>query len=69
MTKSNISIHSIDYMSIEEKKKQHDLVSCTRETLTGIITRNKIYVNRCQKILTKLNILSYLYFTHQNKHQ
>jgi hypothetical protein len=68
MVKSNISIHSIDYITVEEKE-QHDLVICIRDILTGIIARNKIYVNRCQKILTKLNMLSYLDFTHQIKYK
>jgi hypothetical protein len=62
MIKSNISIHTIDYNSVEEKE-QHDLVNCTRKIQNGIIARNKIYVNRCQKILTKLNNLLCLYFT------
>ena len=54
MPKSNISIYSIDYVSIEEKK-QYDLVICTRltknrVTLTSTLARNTIYVNRCQNI-------------------
>jgi hypothetical protein len=68
MVKSDISIHSIDYTTVAEKE-QHDLVIWIRNTLTGIIARNKMYVNRCRKILTKLNILSYLYFTHQIKYK
>jgi hypothetical protein len=58
-----------DYNTVEERKKQYDLVIYTRDILTGIIARNKIYANRCQKILTKLNILLYLDFTSQIKYE